>query len=119
MPRGDGTGPAGIGPLTGRGAGFCNGFNVPGYANPGAGFGYGLGRGRGGMGRGMGRGFRGWSMAQPGWNTGRYLPQAQVNPDPELEKRYLTLQMDELSAELEAVKKRLAEIESPNPTEKK
>ena len=34
MPFGDGTGPAGLGPLTGRGAGFCAGFPVPGYINP-------------------------------------------------------------------------------------
>ncbi|HHX95299.1 MAG TPA: DUF5320 domain-containing protein, partial [Clostridia bacterium] len=33
MPRGDRTGPTGLGPLTGRGAGFCAGFKVPGYAN--------------------------------------------------------------------------------------
>jgi hypothetical protein len=26
MPRGDGTGPMGVGPKTGRGAGFCAGF---------------------------------------------------------------------------------------------
>jgi len=40
MPRGDGTGPMGMGPMTGRGAGFCAGFAVPGYANP---IGYGFG----------------------------------------------------------------------------
>ncbi len=34
MPRGDGTGPQGLGPMTGRGAGFCSGYDVPGYANP-------------------------------------------------------------------------------------
>jgi len=34
MPRGDGTGPAGMGPMTGRAAGFCVGFPVPGYMNP-------------------------------------------------------------------------------------
>ena len=33
MPRGDGTGPAGMGPMTGRAAGFCAGFPVPGYMN--------------------------------------------------------------------------------------
>lgn len=33
MPRGDRTGPAGQGPLTGRGAGFCAGFSVPGFIN--------------------------------------------------------------------------------------
>ena len=46
MPRGDGTGPAGMGPMTGRGAGFCAGFRVPGYLNL-VGQGLGLGRGRG------------------------------------------------------------------------
>lgn len=35
MPRGDGTGPAGQGPMTGRAAGYCAGYNSPGYANPG------------------------------------------------------------------------------------
>lgn len=34
MPRGDGTGPLGLGPMTGRVAGFCAGFRVPGYMNP-------------------------------------------------------------------------------------
>ena len=33
MPRGDGTGPAGMGPMTGRAAGYCAGFNAPGFAN--------------------------------------------------------------------------------------
>ncbi len=34
MPGGDGTGPLGLGPGTGRRAGYCGGFGVPGYANP-------------------------------------------------------------------------------------
>jgi hypothetical protein len=34
MPRGDGTGPVGLGPLTGRAASFCAGFPVQGYMNP-------------------------------------------------------------------------------------
>lgn len=29
MPRGDGTGPMGIGPRSGRGAGYCTGYNAP------------------------------------------------------------------------------------------
>ena len=37
MPFGDGTGPAGLGPMTGRAAGFCAGYPVPGYMNPVAG----------------------------------------------------------------------------------
>ena len=34
MPAGNGTGPAGLGPMTGRAAGFCAGYPVPGYMNP-------------------------------------------------------------------------------------
>ncbi|MBN2534712.1 MAG: DUF5320 domain-containing protein [Spirochaetales bacterium] len=62
MPRGDGTGPAGSGPMTGRAAGYCAGYPVPGYMNPVSGQGlrgYGFGRGRGFSGRGRGRGFSG------------------------------------------------------------
>ena len=45
MPRGDGTGPAGQGSMTGRGMGFCAGFDSPGFMN--SRFGRGFGRGRG------------------------------------------------------------------------
>ena len=49
MPLGDGTGPAGLGPMTGRAAGYCAGYSVPGYMNPIPGRGY-WGRGlRGGF----------------------------------------------------------------------
>lgn len=34
MPQGDGTGPSGKGPMTGRGAGKCAGFSVPTDMNP-------------------------------------------------------------------------------------
>ena len=34
MPFGDGTGPRGMGPRTGRGAGYCAGFGQPGFTNP-------------------------------------------------------------------------------------
>jgi len=63
MPRGDRTGPAGMGPMTGRAAGYCAGFPVPGFMNPVGGRGY-WGRGRGG-----GRGWRHWYYATglPGW----------------------------------------------------
>ncbi|HEY33099.1 MAG TPA: DUF5320 domain-containing protein [Dehalococcoidia bacterium] len=33
MPFGDGTGPRGMGPMTGRGAGYCAGFGRPGFAS--------------------------------------------------------------------------------------
>lgn len=75
MPRGDRTGPMGVGPMTGRGAGICTGYDVPGYMNPAFGRGFGGGRGRG-FGPGFGRGFqgggRGWrnqfyATGLPGW----------------------------------------------------
>ncbi len=81
MPLGDGTGPMGYGPMTGRAAGYCAGYGMPGYMNPvpgggwgmgrgwGRGFGWGRGRGRGwGRGRGFGRG-RGWGRGF-GWGFG-------------------------------------------------
>jgi len=34
MPAGDGTGPLGLGPMTGRAAGYCAGYPVPGFMNP-------------------------------------------------------------------------------------
>lgn len=37
MPLGNGTGPRGMGPMTGRAAGYCAGYPVPGYMNPVAG----------------------------------------------------------------------------------
>ena len=85
MPFGDGTGPMGLGPMTGRGAGFCTGFGRPGFASTMPGYpypygygyltqarprwGYGFGRGLGrGFGRGFGRGWRRWgSYGYPGW----------------------------------------------------
>jgi len=41
MPAGNGTGPLGLGPMTGRAAGYCAGYPVPGYMNPVAGRGLG------------------------------------------------------------------------------
>ncbi len=40
MPRGDGTGPMGMGAMTGRGAGYCTGNETPKFAR-------GMGGGRG------------------------------------------------------------------------
>ncbi len=55
MPFGDGTGPAGQGPMTGRGLGRCAGNDAPGYGNRFFGRGFGRGWGRGlGFGRGYG-----------------------------------------------------------------
>ena len=78
MPGGDRTGPMGAGPRTGRAAGFCAGYGVPGYANPHGNWGYGFGFGRG-FGRGMGRGFGrggGWGGFGPGWGGSYNMPAA-------------------------------------------
>lgn len=59
MPLGDRTGPWGLGPMTGRAMGYCAGYPVPGFMNPGPWFGPGFGRGFGrGFGFGRGRGWR-------------------------------------------------------------
>ncbi len=47
MPRRDGTGPMGIGPMTGRGTGFCAGFRTSGFLNSFSGGGSGFSRGQG------------------------------------------------------------------------
>jgi hypothetical protein len=67
MPAGDGTGPVGMGPRTGRGVGYCSGFDAPGWAYPG--FGRGFARGRGYGGRGM-RGGGGWGWRNQFYATG-------------------------------------------------
>jgi hypothetical protein len=125
VPRGDRTGPMGMGAMTGRGAGYCAGFGMPGYANPapGRGFGMGFGRGRGAWGRGFGAGGRGWrnmfnATGLPGWmRFGGYAapygcPTPYQKPDPEMEKQALKNEAEALQSELESIKKRLEEIGS-------
>lgn len=73
MPGGDRTGPAGLGPMTGRAAGYCAGYPVPGFMNsiPGRGF-WGGGRGGGGWGRRnwfYATGLTGWQRAGYGYPT--------------------------------------------------
>jgi len=66
MPRGDRTGPAGEGPLTGRQMGYCAGNDNPGFVNQGRGYGRGF-RGGFGYGGGSGPGFRhGYGNYYPG-----------------------------------------------------
>ncbi len=72
MPFGDGTGPNGMGPMTGRAAGYCAGYSMPGYMNPIGGRGMAMRRG-GGFG---GRGYRHWYYATglPFWARAGYYP---------------------------------------------
>jgi len=111
MPLGDRTGPAGLGPMTGRGAGYCAGYSVPGYMNPIPGRGF-FGRGRGWFGRGGGRGF-GWRRSgyPYGVSYGYGVPYPE-RISPEEEANMLAEQTKALENELEAVKKRIKELEA-------
>jgi hypothetical protein len=104
MPRGDGTGPMGLGPMTGRGMGYCAEYVTPGFTNQMPGRGMGRGRGMGfGRGRGMGWG-RGWVM--PGYPAPYAVPIA-----PQEESAALREQAKYLSESLDGINKRLAELE--------
>lgn len=108
MPRGDGTGPNGMGQMTGRAAGYCAGYDRPGFANPGVGSRYGMGRGfRGGFGRGFGRGF-GYYHTAPAY-YGAPVNLAAPTKDQELEM--LKQQASNFEQSLEDIKKRIGELE--------
>jgi hypothetical protein len=100
MPGGDRTGPMGAGPRTGRGMGYCSGYNQPAFANQGAGFRDWFGFGRGGAGRGWRHRF--FATGVPGW--------AAITP--EQENADLQAQADWLKAQLDAIQKRIDEIAS-------
>ena len=119
MPRGDGTGPAGMGPMTGRAAGYCAGYPVPGYMNPVGGRGYGgWGRG-GGRGRGFGRGFgqarAGYGYPAWGGAVNPYAPYpGPVAPTitPEQELGGLKQQADYFQNALNEIKERIDQLEA-------
>jgi hypothetical protein len=120
MPRGDRTGPAGLGPMTGRAAGYCAGYSVPGYMNPVWGRGF-FGRGRGG-GFGRGRGYRNmyWATGLPGWarfggywpaETGVY-PYGAAAPTPQQEAEALKNQVKYMQETMNGLNERIRELES-------
>lgn len=116
MPGGDRTGPAGFGPMTGRAAGYCAGYPVPGYANPvGGRLGMGFRYGRG-FGGGAGWGFRrGGYLGYPAYASVPVNYPAYGYPypgamDSKQEMDLLQAQAEDIKAELEAVNKRLAEL---------
>jgi len=114
MPGGDGTGPAGMGPMTGRAAGFCAGYSDPGYANPvgGRGF-FGFGRGRGFWGRGGGRGWRNrfYATGVPGWAEAGYQAGFPASPTAEQEQQVLKQQSEYLQQSINDINKRIEELE--------
>lgn len=100
MPGGDRTGPMGTGPRTGRGMGYCSGYNRPGFISQVAAF-------RGGFGFrnwGAGRGWRNRFFATgiPGWEA----------PTPEQETTDLKAQADLLKEQLDAIQRRIDELAS-------
>ncbi|MBN2534421.1 MAG: DUF5320 domain-containing protein [Spirochaetales bacterium] len=111
MPGGDGTGPAGLGPMTGRAAGFCAGYSIPGYANPVWGRG-GFGRGFGRFG-GRGRGFRNrfFSAGFAGFGN-VYTPYAPPAVTVEQEADVLRNQVKYLQDHLNALNQRIQELEN-------
>ncbi len=123
MPGGDRTGPMGAGAMSGRGAGYCAGFGMPGYANPMPGRGFGMGAGRrGGGGRGFGGGGRGrrnmyYATGLPGW--ARPYGQAAYVPPRETavagaegeELTYLKEQASHLNEALKDISQRIDQLQ--------
>jgi hypothetical protein len=102
-----------MGPMTGRAAGYCAGYDRPGFANPGVGGGYGMGRGmgrgfRGGFGRGFGRGYGYYPVAPTYYG-------APVNwnaPTKEQELEALKAQAASYEQGLKDINRRIGELES-------
>jgi hypothetical protein len=129
MPGGDRTGPMGMGPMTGRAAGYCAGYPVPGYMNPVGGRGF-WGRGfGGGWGRGFGgRGWRHWYYATglPGWARagwgaapawgapywGAAPGMAPAAPTRDVELEALKAQAEYLENSLSEIRQRVQELEA-------
>ena len=114
MPRGDRTGPNGMGSMTGRAAGYCAGFDTPGFAAPIAGrrqfAGFGGGRGR----RGKRNMFH--TTGLPGWM--RFSAPAAPNAAAAMENETQSLRgvAESLQVQLNAIKQRIADIEGGDAT---
>ena len=89
MPRGDRTGPSGMGPMTGRGAGFCTGNTAPGFMNR--------------IGFGLGRRGRGFGFSQP------YSVTPQVNSNSQ--KQMLEIRLNELKNRINQIEQTLESLE--------
>ncbi len=111
MPRFNGTGPMGMGAMTGGARGPCNTDDYQ-WSGP---AGFRPGQGRGG---GRGRGYRHmyWATGLPGWRRPNvagfhaFPPAASFTGSQETD--FLKNQAGTLKAELDAVNARLQEIES-------
>lgn len=116
MPRGDRTGPEGLGQMTGRGAGFCAGYEVPGFMNAVSGSrvrGIGAGRGRGRRNQFYATGLYGWQrgpMGSPGFNP-QYAPPV-LQPTREQEVDALREQVKMMQESMNAAQERIEELET-------
>ena len=121
MPGGDGTGPAGMGPMTGRAAGYCAGYPMAGFMNPIPGRG-GWGRGGGGWGRRnqfYATGMTGWQRAAYGYPAfggaaPNVVPQAApfaATMTAQQEVEMLKGQAEYFEDALDGIKKRIGELE--------
>ncbi|NLA11745.1 MAG: DUF5320 domain-containing protein [Firmicutes bacterium] len=90
MPGGDGTGPLGQGPLSGRGLGYCSGYRGAGFGRP---F--------------YGRRFRGYGFQRP------WLYRETADD----EKMFLQRQAEYMREQIEAIEERLKEIDAPEAEE--
>ena len=114
-----------MGPMTGRGAGYCAGYDTPGYMNPYGGRGWGRGGGRGWGRGGWGRrnwfaatGMPGWMrarMGMPAWGGAPYpaAPPAAWGAPPAAtdEHEALKAQAESLEATLDNIRSRIDELE--------
>lgn len=109
MPRGNGTGPMGMGRMSGRKAGYCAGFEMAGFQNRGMRLGMAAGQGQTRT-RGGGRGWRHQYFATglPGWMRAGGGAATQPQSNPELEKKGLEHCAAQLQEELDLIKQRLA-----------
>jgi hypothetical protein len=105
MPGGDRTGPMGFGPRTGRAAGYCAQYPVPGCMNPIFGRDFGRGRGRG-------RRNLYYATGLTGWQRGAYsYPQPMVQTvTKEQELAELKDMAENMENELKDIRKRIQEI---------
>ena len=114
MPRGDKSGPQGMGPMTGRRLGTCAGADAPGFVTgggmPRGGGGFGWGRGFGGRG-GFGNGFGPGAGQGRGRGFGRGYGWQSVAPEVPFEMeipRVQTVMADEITG----LKSQLASLEA-------
>lgn len=111
MPKGNFNGPMGMGPMSGRGAGFCAGHEAPGFAYPGHHM------------RGMRRAWHGhgWfghhrmPMGYHGWQSmdfAAYEVPYPADMTPEEKMDMLSTREAWLQEQLEEVRKELGDLES-------